>query len=50
MLIDQRGRKVVDWTFRDAYPVKWSGPSFKAGDNAIAIESIELAHNGLLSV
>ncbi len=46
-LVDQAGKQVMAWTFLDAYPVKWSGPSFKAGDNAIAIESMELAHNGL---
>ena len=39
---------IFAWTFRDAYPVKWSGPSFRAGDNAVAIESLELAHHGLL--
>ncbi len=39
---------IFAWTFVGAYPVKWSGPAFKAGDNAIAIESLELAHNGLL--
>jgi phage tail-like protein len=39
---------IFAWTFRDAYPVKWSGPSFKAGDSSVAIESLELAHHGLL--
>jgi phage tail-like protein len=38
---------IFAWTFLGAYPVKWSGPSFRAGDNAIAIESLELAHQGL---
>jgi phage tail-like protein len=38
---------IFAWTFVEAYPVKWSGPSFKAGDNAIVIESVELAHRGL---
>jgi phage tail-like protein len=38
---------VFSWTFVDAYPVKWSGPSLKASDNAIAIETLELAHRGL---
>jgi len=38
---------IFAWTFVEAYPVKWSGPSFKAGDNAILIESLELAHRGL---
>lgn len=35
------------WVFRDACPVKWSGPEFRAGTAAIAFESIELAHKGL---
>ena len=35
------------WTLERAYPVKWVGPSFKASDNAIAIETLELAHEGL---
>lgn len=48
-LVDQRGAMVMQWHFQKAYPVKWSGPSFKAGDNTIAIESLELAHNGLQS-
>ena len=41
------GKRIHSWEFRRCYPVKWSGPSFKAGDNAIAIESLELAHEGL---
>jgi phage tail-like protein len=40
-------RTVFAWTFLGAYPVKWSGPSMRAGDNAVAIESLELAHAGL---
>jgi phage tail-like protein len=39
--------KVIGWTFLNAYPVKWSGPSFKAGENTVAVESLELAHQGL---
>jgi phage tail-like protein len=40
-------QEVCHWTFLNAYPVKWSGPAFKASDNAVAIESLELAHEGL---
>jgi phage tail-like protein len=39
---------IATWTFRNAYPVKWSGPSVKAADNSVAMESVELAHEGLL--
>ena len=37
------------WTLQRAYPVKWVGPAFKASDNTIAIETLELAHEGLSS-
>jgi phage tail-like protein len=42
------GKRIFSWVFQSAYPVKWSGPAFKAGENAIALESLELAHKGLL--
>lgn len=42
------GTTIYSWTFKDAYPVKWSGPQFRVDGNAIAVESIELAHRGLL--
>jgi phage tail-like protein len=35
------------WTFRQAFPVKWTGPEFRANTSAIAFEAIELVHRGL---
>jgi phage tail-like protein len=35
------------WSFKDAYPVKWTGPELKADGNTVAVEVLELAHNGL---
>ena len=35
------------WTLNDAFPVKWGGPAFKAGEAAVAIESLEFAHHGI---
>ncbi len=35
------------WNFKEAYPVKWTGPVFNAGQSAVAIESIELVHRGI---
>ena len=32
---------VATWTFREAIPVKWSGPTMKTDDNGISIEEIE---------
>jgi phage tail-like protein len=37
---------VMVWTFRQAYPVKWSGPSLKTDGNNIGIEEIEFVHHG----
>lgn len=36
------------WQLLSAFPVKWSAPSLQAGSNGIAIESLEIAHNGLV--
>lgn len=33
--------------FHRALPVKWAGPELSAGNGAVAVESIELAHHGL---
>jgi phage tail-like protein len=47
-LVEQDAGKIVfAWTFVGAFPVKWSGPSFRSGDSSVAIESLELAHRGL---
>jgi phage tail-like protein len=42
------GRQRMAWTFSEACPVKWSGPELHAGSSAVAFESIELVHKGLL--
>ena len=39
--------EVMSWTLNDAFPVKWVGPAFKAGEAAVAIETLELAHHGI---
>jgi phage tail-like protein len=38
------------WSFTGAYPVKWGGPDLKADGNAVAIETLELVHNGFSKV
>ena len=35
------------WDFKEAYPVKYTGPDFRADSGAVAFESVELAHRGL---
>ena len=36
--------KLIIWTFTNAYPVKWSTAGFKAMDNSIAVETLEMAY------
>ena len=47
ILIDSAGNDTWRWNFKDAYPVKWTGPELRAESNTIAFETVELAHNGL---
>jgi phage tail-like protein len=47
MLLDRRRIPVMWWNFRNALPVRWTGPTFAASDDQIGIESLELAHEGL---
>lgn len=42
-----RGKEVARWNFRLAWPAKWTGPSFNAETSEIAIETLEIAHEGL---
>jgi phage tail-like protein len=44
---DVAGQEVVRWDFQGAYPVKWTGPTFNADQGTVAIETLELAHQGL---
>ncbi len=38
---------VMVWNVANAFPVKVEGPQLKASANEVAIESIEIAHEGL---
>jgi hypothetical protein len=35
------------WTFKRGFPVKFEGPSMNGTGNEVAIESLEIAHEGL---
>jgi phage tail-like protein len=37
----------VRWDVTGAYPVKWTGPELKGDSNTVAIEALELTHNGV---
>ncbi len=37
----------MTWKATNCFPVKMEGPSLKATGNEVAIETLELAHEGL---
>jgi len=43
VLLDEAGNEKVRWNFLNAWPTKWTGPSFNATDNSVAVETLELA-------
>lgn len=47
ILMDEAGNEKVRWNFHNAWPTKWTGPSFNATDNGVAVETLELAHEEL---
>lgn len=47
VLLDRQGNERVRWNFIRAWPTKWDGPDFNAEGNDIAIETLELVHEGI---
>lgn len=46
-LLDDTGQTVRTWRFRRGLPVRWGGPTLVAAQSAVAVEEIEIAHEGL---
>ena len=46
-LLNEKQEPVMVWKAVKAWPVKVEGPGLKATGNEVAIESIEVAHEGL---
>lgn len=47
VLNDNSGQPAKIWKFKRGIPVKWSGPALNAAQNSVAVESLEIAHEGL---
>jgi len=47
VLLDNAGQEVRAWKVFNAWPAKYSGPSFDAASHDAAIETLELAHEGI---
>lgn len=47
MLLDEQQIPAKVWSFTRGLPVKWSGPNLNAQQGQVAIEELEIAHEGL---
>jgi phage tail-like protein len=47
VLLDEMGREVKRWHLFRPFPVKWTGPEFRATASEVAIEVLELACEGI---
>jgi phage tail-like protein len=47
ILQDEKRTEQVRYNLANAWPLKWTGPEFKASANEIAIETLEIAHEGV---
>jgi phage tail-like protein len=45
-LVSAAGVRLRAWEFEDAFPVKWTGPTFSVGSDDHAVEELEIAHHG----
>lgn len=47
VLLNELRQEVMRWTITRAWPGKWTGPGLNAKNNEIAIETVEIHHEGL---
>jgi phage tail-like protein len=46
LMYNSANKEVHQWMFQKAFPVKWTGPEFKADSNAVAFQTLEIVHQG----
>lgn len=47
VLLDEARTPALRWNFREGWPTKWEGPSMNATGNEVAVETLEIVHEGL---
>ena len=50
VLLGPDGTPAMTWAFRAGLAAKWTGPDLNAEQNGVAVESLEIAHEGLTKV
>ena len=48
VLYDLFGKPARRWDLMEAYPCKWTGPDLRVDTGAVAVETVEFAHSGLI--
>ena len=48
ILLDEARQPALRWKFREGWPSKWEGPALNGKTSEVAIESLEIAHEGLV--
>uniref|UniRef100_UPI004048C750 phage tail protein n=1 Tax=Roseivirga sp. TaxID=1964215 RepID=UPI004048C750 len=46
-LLDEGGNPTMTWTLNNAWPTKITGTDLKSDGNEVAVDTIEIAHEGL---
>ncbi len=49
-VLDEAGEAAASWQFVNAWPCRYTGPDFNATASEVAIEALELAHEGTTRV
>jgi phage tail-like protein len=47
ILLDDTGTEKARWNFVNGWPTKWTGPTFNATGNEVAIETLDIVHEGV---
>lgn len=47
VLLNDAGEEELRWNLVNCWPTRWTAPSFNAGSGDVAIEGLELAHEGV---
>lgn len=50
ILLTPGGTPAMAWIFKGGLAAKWSGPELNGTANAVAVETLEIAHQGILTV
>ncbi len=46
-LLDEEGNPTMTWTLNNAWPTKVTGTDLKSDGNEVAVETLEVAHEGI---